>query len=378
QGERRFSLGGVVDDHFLSTGVFEFEAPEQTGPTERLTGDQMRIMAAAQDSLNAQYGASVFSDFAFNGLGILDKVESAYRAAGPNADIALLPKGQKPNPPEGIVPQLPVNWLANSVPGMAQEFPTWRAKDDLLDATISQAILDKFHWQSHTYSHLARDNLGQSDCDIEDGGNAQIAVITGMFDNDNYNWRSMTSPGITGLFNANCLASGAANLMRCYPGDNTYDGELTTVSLVNMESQFHSIYTTVATNGYAGAQIIPRFATNVYYNCVTTDCLIKENEKIRRDVCGCIPLNPNLPIQSCADCPEDDIQSFGTVEKLFKTEQDTTTRYILSGRRDKYMFHQANVIPTPTPTGKKSLLEYWYEVVFAKMAEFINTDSFPI
>lgn len=80
-------------------------------------------------------------------------------------------------------------------------------------------------------------------------GNAQIAVITGMFDNDNYNWRSMTSPGITGLFNANCLASGAANLMRCYPGDNTYDGELTTVSLVNMESQFHSIYTTVATNG---------------------------------------------------------------------------------------------------------------------------------
>lgn len=39
----------------------------------------MRIMAAAQDSLNAQYGASVFSDFAFNGLGILDKVTAVYR-----------------------------------------------------------------------------------------------------------------------------------------------------------------------------------------------------------------------------------------------------------------------------------------------------------
>lgn len=66
------------------------------------------------------------------------------------------------------MPQLPVNWLANSVPGMEIEFPTWRANDDLLDSTLD--LLDKFHWQSHTYSHLARDNLGRSDCDIEDGG----------------------------------------------------------------------------------------------------------------------------------------------------------------------------------------------------------------
>lgn len=80
-------------------------------------------------------------------------------------------------------------------------------------------------------------------------GNARIAVITGMFDNDNYNWRSMTSPGITGLFNTNCLSSGAANLMTCYPGDNTYDGVQTSVSLVSANSPYHGIYTTVSTNG---------------------------------------------------------------------------------------------------------------------------------
>lgn len=80
-------------------------------------------------------------------------------------------------------------------------------------------------------------------------GNAQIAVLTGMFGSDNYNWRSMTSPGITGLFNSNCLRSGAANLMTCYPGDNTFDGVQTAVSLVNSNSQFHSLTTTVATNG---------------------------------------------------------------------------------------------------------------------------------
>ena len=77
-----------------------------------------------------------------------------------------------------------------------------------------------------------------------------MAVMFGLFDSDNYNWRSMTSPGITGLFNPNCLQSGADNLMKCYPGDNTYSGApLTAVSLLNPDSQFHSLTTTVAVNG---------------------------------------------------------------------------------------------------------------------------------
>ena len=77
-----------------------------------------------------------------------------------------------------------------------------------------------------------------------------MAVLLGLFDSDNYNWRSMTSPGITGLFNPNCLQSGAENLMKCYPGDNTYSGApLTAVSLINPDNQFHSVTTTVGVNG---------------------------------------------------------------------------------------------------------------------------------
>lgn len=37
--------------------------------------------------------------------------------------------------------------------------------------------------------------------------------------------------------------------------------------------------------------------------------------------------------QSCSNCANDDISSFGTLENLFQTEEQTTTRYILSGRR---------------------------------------------
>lgn len=70
-----------------------------------------------------------------------------------------------------------------------------------------------------------------------------------MFESNNYNWRSLTSPGITGHFNQYCLSSAWDNLMRCAPGDNTYDGVQTDVSLISSVSQFHSIYTTTGTNG---------------------------------------------------------------------------------------------------------------------------------
>lgn len=42
------------------------------------------------------------------------------------------------------------------------------AADDLLARSL--ADMDAFFWQSHTLTHLARDNLGKNDCDSEDTG----------------------------------------------------------------------------------------------------------------------------------------------------------------------------------------------------------------
>lgn len=50
--------------------------------------------------------------------------------------------------------------------------------DDLLVKSLE--LKDKFYWQSHTLSHLSRDNLGQSDCDTEDGGKACMYSIIGQ------------------------------------------------------------------------------------------------------------------------------------------------------------------------------------------------------
>lgn len=77
----------------------------------------------------------------------------------------------------GISPQLLPDWLGFGVTGMQTEFAAggW-SSDDLLAATL--ADLDAFYWQSHTLTHLARDNLGVADCDTEDGGEKRGKAFT--------------------------------------------------------------------------------------------------------------------------------------------------------------------------------------------------------
>lgn len=41
---------------------------------QRATAIDMQTFKAAEDSLNAQYGSSIVTEFPFNGLGILEKV----------------------------------------------------------------------------------------------------------------------------------------------------------------------------------------------------------------------------------------------------------------------------------------------------------------
>ncbi|CAN0374160.1 unnamed protein product [Pylaiella littoralis] len=371
QGERRFHLAAMVDDLFLATAVFEYDGVANEGPKQRMTAFDMDAFSSFEASLNSQYNSTITTEWPFTGLGILDMVDSAYAFRITTPGAGLLPKGEKVVG-EGIAQLTPFNWLADAVPGMTAEFNggLWAA-DDLLAWVLSN--LDTFWWQSHTLSHLMRDDLGRNDCENEDSGLVQIAVLTGMFASENYNWRSITPPGITGHFNKYCMASATANLMTCAPGDNTFNGILTDVSLVSNVSDYHSIYTTEAINGFTGFQIVPRFATAVYFNCATGDCLVTENEYLRRVVCGCANLDPALDKGICASC-DGDIGSFSILADLYAEEATTTSRYLLMGRRDKYMFHQANVIQNSAiPAG--SLLAYWYQEVMAKFSQYI---AFPV
>lgn len=61
------------------------------------------------------------------------------------------------------------NYVSVNVPLMAAEYEAggW-ASDELLTAVLANP--DDFYHQSHTLIHLSRDELQQSDCDVEDGG----------------------------------------------------------------------------------------------------------------------------------------------------------------------------------------------------------------
>lgn len=98
------------------------------------------------------------------------------------------------------------------------------------------------------FMHTMRDHTA---CGPARAGNSWIAIITGLYDADTYAQRSMTTPGITGLFNKNCLQSAMDNKITCAPGDNTWDNSsaIVNVTLISDVSQFHSIYTTESTNG---------------------------------------------------------------------------------------------------------------------------------
>ena len=262
QGERRFYLAPSNDDYFLGTEVFVYDGADNVGPEIRATFSDMQALADAEAALNAKYpGSSIKTEHAFNANGLLLKAGSAYTLYDIVSDVAQLEKGA---PPTGNVPQQhPVNWVQDSVPGMTAEFNNGQwSSDDLLDYTTSNT--DKFWWQSHGLAHMLRDDLVAADCFIEDRGNAEITNIIGLWESPHYNQRSMVTGGISGLYNPACLQSAADVLIKCFPGDNSYNPDNNTpVNLINTDNQYHSIYTTQGTNGLAGSQIIPRFSSNV-------------------------------------------------------------------------------------------------------------------
>jgi hypothetical protein len=125
---------------------------------------------------------------------------------------------------------------------------------------------------------------------------------------------------------------------------------------------------TVAANGYAGVAIVPRWATNIYYNV-------------------CLPLFPTIievPFQAdSAKCqlPACTVLEWintsagsGDWNALLAIEKATNTRHLLGLHHDPYMFHQANLnyvtAGTTTINGvsaKLSMFQAWVETVVQEM-----------
>lgn len=113
------------------------------------------------------------------------------------------------------------------------------------------------------------------------------------------------------------------------------------------------LITTVANNGYAGLEVIPRWPTNIYYNCDSPACTTLEWITFSK--------------------------GSGVFDDLLAYEKLVTTRYLLGLKHDAYMFHQANLrvsdVPTITINGvtaKLSIFQAWVETIVQEMIRLTN------
>lgn len=117
-------------------------------------------------------------------------------------------------------------WSQATLDGMRAEFDSgkWKEKDDLLEASLE--MVDDFHWQSHTMSHLARDDLGVTDCNAEDGGKRLMRRIDARPPGGCEAVQSVrfwTPPPTSTLWSWKSTSTGSERLDRAWlPGPYTY------------------------------------------------------------------------------------------------------------------------------------------------------------
>ncbi|KAI7362518.1 hypothetical protein KC354_g7211 [Hortaea werneckii] len=165
---------------------------------------------------------------------------------------------------------------------------------------------------------------------------------TGISEATRFSPNGLIPPAITGLHNGDAIRAWVDEGITNVVGDNTRP------VLMNSENEFWPLISNVASNGYAGLQIIPRWATTIYYNCDLPECTTQE----WIDTSG----------------------GSGDFNALLDNARLTASRHLLGLHHDPYMFHQANLrqIDVPSSTigsksGKLSLIMSWVETVVQEM-----------
>lgn len=151
-------------------------------------------------------------------------------------------------------------------------------KDALLTWWQKASNLNAFSHLTHTFSHQDQDNATYSDVSKEIAWNKGWLAAAGISAATKFSSTGLIPPAITGLHNGDALRAWADNKIVHVVGDNTRPVLLNMVGFV--DHMIHSctvadgdqvnehwpLITTVAANGYAGIQVSPRWASNIYYN----------------------------------------------------------------------------------------------------------------
>ena len=188
------------------------------------------------------------------------------------------------------------------------------AKIDRLASWFTTAAnRDAFSHLSHTFTHLNLDNATNADTTREIVFNQawlkQVGISAGTFSPN-----GLIPPAITGMHNGDAIQAWITNGITQVVGDNSRP------LLTNSQNPWWPYITTVASNGYDGLTVVPRWPTTIYYNCDLPSCTLQEW------------------IDTSAGS--------GDFSNLLAYEVRTTSRYLLAMRQDPYMFHQVRALTT--------------------------------
>ena len=160
---------------------------------------------------------------------------------------------------------------------------------------------------------MALNNATYSDAYKEIDFNKKWLAQTGI-SNANFFSYGLIPPAITGLHNGDVIRAWLELGVNAVVGDNTRP------ILQSPYSEHWPLISNVSTNGYAGLEIMPRWATTIYYNCDLADCTLSEW------------INTS--------------GGSGDIYHLLQNALEVNTWHLLALRHDPFMFHQANLRQT--------------------------------
>ncbi|KAJ5050763.1 uncharacterized protein L3040_002634 [Drepanopeziza brunnea f. sp. 'multigermtubi'] len=343
-GFRRVYLSTQVDDMFLVSDIYS-----PAGTTYQITTPDLDQHVTWTKDINTRMspGSTYFMELGHNGNGNIDNAAKATNGATACGIGPIDYPGQNDTALEF---QKPLGTGTNLWPSTPATYPYTLACTNLDKLKVwftNQANLNAMAHVSHTFTHLDQNNATNFDVNREISWNQAWLKQVGIAAATRFSPSGLIPPAITGMHNGDAIKAWADNGIKSVVGDNTRP------VLRNQQNEMWPLITTVAANGYAGVTIIPRWATNIYYNCQLPACTVAEW------------INTS--------------GGSGDWDTILAIEKNTNTRHLLGLRHDPYMFHQANLnyvtAGTTTINGvtkKLSMLQAWGEVIIQEMVRLVN------
>lgn len=347
-GHRRVYLNTQIDDVLLESDIYK-----PSGTTFRISVADAEGIADWVPSINAKMnpGSDYFVELGHNGNGNIEassSTDAGWDACnGGGIEYDSPPDTEMEfKKPLGTGTDL---WPNNPT---VYDWTTDCTKLDPLSVWIKEpSNRDKFAHMSHTFTHMEQNNATYEDVYKEISFNQAWLKQSGIDQAKYFTDNGIIPPAITGLHNGDALRAWWENGITNCVGDNTRP------VLLNPQNDMWPYFTNVASDGFDGMQVNPRWATRIYYNCDTPDCTVQE-------------------------WIDTSTATSGTFQTLLDTEKAETMRHLFGLHHDPYMFHQANLrnsdiepITFNGETKKTSIFQAWVET---QVEEFVRLVDWPL